>query len=150
MQELGFHHRITDIQSALGHSQLKKLEQFMERRRYLVQRYDQAFSDLVHVRPAQTTGRGLSGHHLYVIRVDSTGRLNRGQLMMRLRQHGIGSQVHYIPVPAQPYYRRLGHSPELYPEAVRYYNEALSIPLFFDLTDDQQDDVIRNISEAVS
>lgn len=147
MQELGFHYRISDIQAALALSQLKKLDQFMERRRHLVQRYDQAFADLTLVTPAQSTGRGLSGHHLYVIRVDSTGRLNRGQLMLQLKQHGIGSQVHYIPVPAQPYYRRLGHSPALYPEAVRYYNEALSIPLFFDLTDRLQDQVISAIRE---
>lgn len=150
MQEIGFHYRITDMQCALALSQFKKLDQFIARRLVLVKRYDEAFAGMRNVRPAQTAGRDQSGHHLYVLRIDfdSTG-LSRGQLMRELKSRGIGSQVHYIPVPAQPYYRRLGFKPEDYPNAQIYYQEALSIPLFYDLTDEQQEEVIAAIKGLV-
>jgi len=150
MQELGFHYRITDMQCGLALSQLKKLDKFIARRLALVKRYDRTFSGMQNCRPAQTTRRDQSGHHLYVLRIDfdSIG-LSRGQLMQELRSREIGSQVHYIPVPAHPHYRKLGHSPEDYPHAQKYYQEALSIPLFYDLTDEQQDQVIFAIQELV-
>lgn len=150
MQELGFHYRITDMQCGLALSQFKKLDKFIARRIDLVKRYDKAFAGVVNCRPAQTSGRDLSGHHLYVLRVDfkSVG-LTRGQFMQKLRDRGIGSQVHYIPVPAQPHYRRLGHRPEDYLNAKKYYEEALSIPLFYDLTDEQQELVVAAIKELV-
>lgn len=150
MQEMGFHYRITDMQCGLALSQFRKLEKFMERRRLLAKRYDAAFSSMKHCRPGQTMGRDQSGHHLYVLRVDfdSIGQ-TRGDLMRALKARGIGSQVHYIPVPAQPFYRRMGHNPDLYPNARNYYREALSIPLFYELSDAQQDDVIEAIKELV-
>ena len=116
----------------------------------LVKNYDEAFADMRNCRPAQTAGRDRSGHHLYVIRIDfdSIG-MSRTQLMLELRARGIGSQVHYIPVPAQPYYRRLGSKPEDYPNADKYYQEALSIGLFYDLTEQQQARVIAAINEWV-
>ena len=151
MQELGFHYRITDMQCGLALSQFKKLEKFIARRRALVKRYDVAFAGMRHCRPAQIMGRDQSGHHLYVLRIefDAIG-LSRRQLMQELRSRGIGSQVHYIPVPANPYYRKLGHRPEDFPNAQKYYQEALSIPLFFDLTDEQQQDVISTFKELVA
>jgi perosamine synthetase len=150
MQELGFHYRITDIQCGLALSQFKKLGRFIARRRELVNKYDEAFADMRNCRPAQAAGRDRSGHHLYVLRIDfdSIG-LSRGQLMQELKSRGIGSQVHYIPVPAHPHYRRLGFKPEDYPNAQKYYQEALSIPLFYDLTDDQQERVISAIKDLV-
>ena len=150
MQEIGFHYRITDMQCGLALSQFRKLEKFMERCRLLVKRYDAAFSSMKHCRPGQTMGRDQSGHHLYVLRVDfdSIGQ-TRGDLMRALKARGIGSQVHYIPVPAQPFYRRMGHNPDLYPNARNYYREALSIPLFYELSDAQQDNVIEAIKELV-
>lgn len=150
MQELGFHYRITDMQCGLALSQLKKLDRFIARRLALVKRYDEAFAGMRNCRPAQAAGREQSGHHLYVLRIDfdSIG-LNRAQLMQELKSRGIGSQVHYIPVPAHPHYRRLGFKPENYPNAQKYYQEALSIPLFYDLTDDQQEQVISAIKELV-
>lgn len=150
MQELGFHYRITDIQCGLALSQFKKLGRFIARRRELVNKYDEAFADMRNCRPAQTEGRDRSGHHLYVLRIDfgSIG-LSRAQLMQELKSRGIGSQVHYIPVPAHPHYRRLGFKPENYPNAQKYYQEALSIPLFYELTDDQQGRVISAIKELV-
>lgn len=150
MQELGFHFRITDMQCGLGLSQFKKLDRFIDRRRALVKRYDDAFSTMQHCRPAQTTGRELSGHHIYVLRIDfdAIGQ-TRGDFMRALKAKGIGSQVHYIPVPAQPFYRGLGHDPANFPHAERYYREALSIPLYYELTDTQQDRVIQSIKELV-
>lgn len=144
MQELGFHYRITDIQCALALSQFTKLERFIARRRLLVKRYDEAFSGMTNCRPAQTKGREQSGHHLYVLRINFTALgLNRAQLMHQLRAEGIGTQVHYIPVPAHPYYCRLGYKSEDYPNSQSYYNEALSIPLYYDLTDNQQDEIVK-------
>ena len=151
MQELGFHYRITDIQSSLALSQLKKLDKFIERRRNLVKSYDNAFAGMRNCRVTQITGRAQSGHHLYVLRIDfEAAGLGRGQLMQELKDRQIGSQVHYIPVPAQPYYRRLGFRPEDYPNAQEYYQEALSIPLFYDLTEKQQEQVITAIKELVA
>jgi UDP-4-amino-4,6-dideoxy-N-acetyl-beta-L-altrosamine transaminase len=146
MQELGFHFRITDLQCGLALSQFKKLDRFIARRRILTKQYDDAFVGMRNCRPAQETGRDMSGHHLYVLRIDfeKLGK-SRGQLMRELKERQIGSQVHYIPVPAQPHYRRLGFRPEDYPNAQRYYQEALSIPLFYDLTDGQQEQVIRTL-----
>ena len=150
MQELGFHYRITDIQCGLALSQFKKLDSFINRRYELVKNYDLAFSKMKSCRPAQTTGRDQSGHHLYILRIDFKQiALTRGQVMKKLREYGVGSQVHYIPVPSQPYYRLLGFRPEDYPKAQMYYEQALSIPLFFDLSDDQQNKVIQAIKEVV-
>ena len=150
MQELGYHCRITDIQCGLGLSQLKKLDKFIDRRRILANRYDEAFVEMENCYPAQKTFRDISGHHIYVIRINFKKLgISRGQLMQELRLRQIGSQVHYIPVPAQPYYRNLGFKPEDYPNAKDYYSEALSIPLFYDLTDEQQELVIITLNELV-
>lgn len=152
MQELGYHYRITDIQAGLALSQFKKLDKFIARRIELVKRYDAAFANMKNLRPAQPTeNRNISGHHLYILRIDYDAiKLSRNELMKELRKRDIGSQVHYIPVPAQPFYRRLGFKPEDYPNANSFYNEALSIPLFYDLSDDQQDLVINSIKALVS
>ena len=150
MQELGYHSRITDMQCGLGLSQLKKLDKFIARRRTLVNKYDEAFAGMKNCYPAQKTGRDISGHHLYVLRINFKKLgISRGQLMQTLRAKQIGSQVHYIPVPAQPYYRNLGFKPEDYPNAQCYYLEALSIPLFYDLTEVQQQKIIDVFKELV-
>jgi perosamine synthetase len=149
MQELGFHYRITDIQCALAISQLSKIEDFLARRRALVSAYDEAFAHLKNARPAQSD-RDRSGHHLYVLRIDFAGAgTTRAALMQELRARGIITQVHYIPVPAHPIYRKLGFSPADYPHAQRYYEEALTIPLFYDLTDAQQRHVVASVEELV-
>jgi perosamine synthetase len=150
MQELGFHYRITDIQCALALSQFRKLEDFISRRRELVAHYDKAFAGLRNCRPAQISGRTLSGHHLYVLRINFDAiRKNREQLMRYLRDRDIGTQVHYVPVPAHPHYHKLGHFSEVYPNALKYYQEALSVPLFYDLSNHQQEYVIQSIRELI-
>ncbi len=151
MQELGYNYRITDIQCALALSQLQKLDRFVARRRELVNVYDEVFSGMTLCQAAQGERRGESAHHLYVLRIDfAAAELNREHLMLELRGRNIGSQVHYIPVPMQPYYQRLGFKPEDYVNAQQYYREALSIPLYYDLTDEQQQYVISGLREFLT
>jgi len=150
MQELGFHYRITDIQCGLAISQMKKLDAFQAHRRKLVARYDQAFSGDKLIKPAQLGGKARSGNHIYPVRINFEGLgRSRNQVMSLLQEAGIGSQVHYMPVPMQPLYQRLGQNPTDYPNAMAYYNEALTIPMFFDLTFDRQDYVIKSLLEIV-
>lgn len=151
MQTLGFHYRITEMQCALALSQFKKLDQFISRRRTLAKKYDELFAAFKNCRPAQLMGRDLSGHHLYVLRIDFNSLdINRAELMKKLKDKGIGSQVHYIPVPMQPYYRKLGLNFEDFPDAINYYEEALSIPLFYDLTDAQQEYIVTIFKDLVA
>ncbi len=142
MQELGFNYRLTEIQATLGSSQMRKLERFVARRHALAARYDEAFRSTP-IKPAQPTNRELSALHLYLIRVPfGAGLPSRAVYMNRLMKAGIITQVHYIPVPLHPYYRERGHRAEDFSHAWRYYQETLSIPLFFDLSDAGQDRVV--------
>jgi len=150
MQELGFNYRITDIQCALGLSQLKKLPKFLARRRDLVTQYDNAFSHLKNLTPTQLAYRNQSSHHLYVIRINFDAIvMSRAELMGELRKEGVLAQVHYIPVTSHPYYQELGFDSADYPEALKYYEEALSIPLYYSLTNEDQDRVISLITKLI-
>jgi len=150
MQELGFHYRITDIQCALALSQLNKLNKFVDRRRVLVDKYDSYFKGLEFIKPAQNLERELSSHHLYVLRIEfDKFNITRSEFMRLLRKKEIITQVHYIPLPIQPYYKSKGFDIIDYPEANSYYQEAISIPLFYDLTDDQQAFVVKVILEIL-
>jgi hypothetical protein len=139
MQELGYNYRLTDIQAALGLSQLKRASANLERRHKIAKKYDEAFKNT----PIQTpkVSKNFShAYHLYVIRTD-----NRDELVKYLRESDIFAQVHYIPVHYQPYYRDLGWKKGDFPVAEAYYRQCLSIPLYPSLTDAEQDFVIEKI-----
>jgi UDP-4-amino-4,6-dideoxy-N-acetyl-beta-L-altrosamine transaminase len=146
--ELGFNYRLTDLQAALGLSQLARIDEFVARRRALARRYDAALRDLPVVTPWEHPDCE-SATHLYVIRLDrSRVRRTHRQVFDALRGASIGVNLHYIPVYRQPYYARLGHGAASYPEAERYYAEAISLPMFPALTEDQQDQVVAAVAEA--
>ena len=146
MQELGFHYRITDFQCALALSQLYKLDLFVARRRQLALRYDEIFNNIDCVSPAQLGDRNKSANHIYpvVIEYRKLGR-SRSEVMYKLRELGIITQVHYIPVTSQPYYRSMGFSTSDYPKAANYYNRTLTLPLYYKLTEEQQDYVVSSL-----
>jgi UDP-4-amino-4,6-dideoxy-N-acetyl-beta-L-altrosamine transaminase len=147
MQELGFNYRITDIQATLGASQLKKIDEFVRRRREIIQVYNQTFANIHWLTTPYERNGVLSAFHLYVIKIDFK-RLNktRTQVMQELREKGIGTQVHYIPVHLHPYYREnWGFKPGDFPKAELYYEQCLSIPLYPKMTDDDVHRVIEAI-----
>jgi len=151
MQDLGFNYRITDIQSALALSQLKKIDSFVDKRRKLAQRYDQFFNNLKNVIPIHQEYRDISSHHLYVLRIDfKSMKISRRNFMEALRSMGVGSQVHYMPVPMHPYYESLGFDVKNYPNSLNYYHDALSIPLYFDLSLAEQDYVMNSIKHIIN
>lgn len=134
--ELGYNYRMTDLQAALGVSQLQKLEPFANRRRELAALYDQELAHLP-VEPLARDPRSTSGWHLYVIRLQLEAlRVSRREVFDRLRAEGILVNVHYIPVHLQPDYRKLGFHPGQFPEAEAYYARCLTLPLFPRMTDD--------------
>ncbi|OOL37169.1 UDP-4-amino-4,6-dideoxy-N-acetyl-beta-L-altrosamine transaminase [Pseudomonas mandelii] len=143
--ELGFNYRITDLQAALGLSQLNKLDDFIERRRELAARYDRLLAYLPLTLPSAQPEAG-SAWHLYVVRLQ-TDRINLShrQVFEGLRAAGVGVNLHYIPVHLQPYYRDLGFAEGDFPQAERYYAEAISLPMFPLLSDEQQDYVIEQL-----
>ena len=142
MRMLGFNYRITDVQCALGLSQLKRLDGFIARRRALAKRYDKAFEDHPLIRPLYPYTSD-SSYHLYVILIDfERAALDRRTLFEKMREEGVGLQVHYMPVNRQPYYRSLGYGDEKMPVMDRYYARCVSLPLYPDLKESEQDRVI--------
>jgi len=141
--DLGFNYRMTELQAALGISQMERLDAFVVRRHELAQRYDQLLEDLPVTTPWQHPD-SYSGLHLYVIRLqlDKISKSHR-QVFEELREAGIGVNLHYIPVHTQPYYQQMGFVQGDFPEAERYYREAISLPMFSAMTEAQQDRVIH-------
>jgi UDP-4-amino-4,6-dideoxy-N-acetyl-beta-L-altrosamine transaminase len=147
--ELGFNYRITDLQAALGLSQLGKLDGFIARRRELAARYDRLLTYLPVTLPSLQP-EAESAWHLYVIRLQTERiSLSHRQVFEGLRAAGVGVNLHYIPVHLQPYYRDLGFAEGDFPEAERYYTEAISLPLFPLLSDEQQDYVVEQLRRLV-
>jgi dTDP-4-amino-4,6-dideoxygalactose transaminase len=132
MIQLGYNFRITDIQAALALSQIKKLDKFISKRRKIAHTYFKLLSQVKHVEPlTQIDNIKNSALHIFVLKIDFTKlSISRNSLMQKLRDHGIGNQVHYIPIPMQPFYKDLGFETARYPRAMEYYNSALSIPIF--------------------
>jgi len=149
-QRLGFNYRMTDICAALGLSQMARIDRFLARRREIAAAYDNAFADLPVVTPWQHPDT-LSAWHLYVILLDRR-RVTRShrEVFDALRDAGIGVNLHYIPVYRQPYYRALGFGQGHCPNAEAYYAEAISLPMYPDLTGDEQREVVAAVSAAVA
>ncbi|WP_411063161.1 UDP-4-amino-4,6-dideoxy-N-acetyl-beta-L-altrosamine transaminase [Vibrio rotiferianus] len=139
--DLGFNYRMTELQAALGVTQMQRLDEFVAARHVLSKRYNEILSALPIVLPYQLEDT-YSGLHLYVIRlkVDEIS-LTHKQVFDALRENGIGVNLHYIPVHIQPYYQSIGFSEGDYPESENYYREAISLPMFHTMTVEQQDQV---------
>ncbi len=147
--DLGFNYRMTELQAALGVTQMERLDQYVARRHQLAQRYDDLLAGLPVTTPWQHPD-SYSGLHLYVIRLQ-LGKITKthSQVFEALRERGIGVNLHYIPVHTQPYYQRMGFGVGDFPEAERYYAEAISLPMFQTMTEAQQDEVVAAVREAL-
>jgi UDP-4-amino-4,6-dideoxy-N-acetyl-beta-L-altrosamine transaminase len=146
---LGYNYRMTELQAALGVSQMQRLDAYVARRHELARRYDQLLQGLPVVTPWQHTD-SYSGLHLYVIRlqlnqIDKTHR----QVFEALREQGIGVNLHYIPVYTQPYYQQMGFRVGDFPESESYYAEAISLPMYQTLTEVQQDKVVNVLGKVL-
>ncbi len=147
--DLGYNYRMTELQAALGVTQMERLDQYVARRHQLARRYDDLLAGLPVTTPWQHPD-SYSGLHLYVIRLqlNKIGETHR-QVFEALRELGIGVNLHYIPVHTQPYYQRMGFGVGDFPEAERYYAEAISLPMFQTMTEAQQDEVVAAVREAL-
>lgn len=144
--ELGFNYRMTELQAALGLSQMSRLDAYVSKRHDLARRYDEKISTLALSTPWQHPD-SYSSFHLYVVRLNEG--IQRRQVFEDLRKDGIGVNVHYIPVHLNPYYQAMGFSIGDFPTSERYYSEAISLPLFPTMSDADQDQVIRSLSAAL-
>jgi UDP-4-amino-4,6-dideoxy-N-acetyl-beta-L-altrosamine transaminase len=147
--DLGFNYRMTDIQAALGSSQMRRLDDFVKSRHMLAERYNDGLDNLPVVLPWQHPDT-YSAFHLYVIRLKLEG-INKAHLQVfeGLRDKGIGVNLHYIPVHTQPYYQRLGFKWGDFPEAEKYCREAISIPMYHGLTRENQDYVVDSVKKIL-
>lgn len=146
--ELGYNYRMTELQAALGVSQMSRLDEFVSRRNELADRYDYMLKELPLITPKQSLD-AYSARHLYVIRLNLDEiPFTHKQVFEQLREKGIGVNIHYIPVHTQPYYQKLGFNKFKLIEAEKYYTNAISLPMFHLMTDEQQNEVVsvlRNI-----
>lgn len=147
--DLGFNYRMTELQAALGVSQMERLDQYVARRHQLARRYDQLLADLPVITPWQHPD-SYSGLHLYVIRLKLEAlNISHREVFESLRGQGIGVNLHYIPVHSQPYYQRLGFRVGDFPEAERYYAQAISLPMFQTMSEQQQDVVVAALNKIL-
>ena len=146
--DLGFNYRMTELQGALGVSQLANLDTFVARRHQLANRYDTLLAELPIILPFRNP-KNYSGLHLYPIQIKPESGRTRKQVFDSLRAQNIGVNVHYIPVHTQPYYAKLGFKQGDFPHAESYYAQAISLPLYYDLSEDLQDQVIEALKVAL-
>lgn len=148
--ELGYNYRMTELQAALGLSQMQRLDEFVAKRHVLAKRYDKLLDRLPITLPWQHED-SYSGLHLYVIRLQ-LDKLNKSHLEVfeQLGNNGIGVNVHYIPVHTQPYYKHMGFKQGDFPNAEQYYSEAISLPMFPLMTEQQQDEVVEVLTKVLS
>ena len=147
--DLGFNYRMTDIQAALGLSQMQRLDKFIEKRRKLAVRYNEKLKNLPLKIPYVAPDTNPSWH-LYIVRVNfDKVTKTKQQIFDEMKARGITLNLHYIPVHTQPYYEKLGHRPEECPNSLEYYRDAMTLPLYYDLTEDQQDFIVKSLSEVL-
>ncbi len=148
--ELGYNYRMTELQAALGVSQLERLDNYVALRHKLAERYDRLLKDLPLRIPWQHLD-SYSGRHLYVVRLNVDAiTISHKECFQQLRKEGVGVNLHYIPVHLQPYYSQFGFGSGDFPEAESYYSQAISLPLFPDLSEADQDHVVEALRKALS
>ena len=145
---LGLNYRMNDVQAALGLSQMDRLDEFIEKRRAIVKRYDELLSNSIVQTPKQHKDTN-SSWHLYIIRLKKNTHVTHRQLFEQFRAAGVLVNIHYIPIYRQPYYQELGFTSKGFEEAEKYYEEAISIPIFPGLTIEEQDKVVSLIEQPV-
>ena len=147
--DLGFNYRMTEMQAALGVSQMSRLHDFVATRNALAANYDQLLKDLPLITPLQIDD-SYSGRHLYVIRLKLDEiKWTQQEVFKQLRENGIGINLHYIPVHIQPYYAKMGFKLNDFPLAAKYYSEAISIPLFHTMSIEQQNAVVTVLTNIL-
>lgn len=148
--ELGYNYRMTDIQAALGWSQMEKIDDFVVRRRELAKRYDELLAGVPLKIPTQRSNAN-SSWHIYVVRLDRKRvKKSKTQIFKEMKAHGVTLNLHYIPVHTQPYYQTLGFKQGDFPVSERYYEEAFTLPLYYELTDEQQNQVVSSLKKVLS
>lgn len=149
MIELGFNYRLTDISCALGLSQLKKLDSFLYLRRSIAKRYDDFFANLDFIKPLYPFTNN-SAYHLYVIKIDFEKlNIDKKEFVLKMREKNIGLQLHYIPINQQPYYKNIGYGDENTPIMDDYYKKAISLPIYPNLSIEEQEYVCKSIREIL-
>lgn len=149
-QDLGFNYRMTDFQAALGISQLKKIDAFIQRRKTIVNRYNKAFAEIDGLILQKNEAYSDTSNHLYILKLDlSKIKVDRKEIYNALMAENIGVNVHYIPVYWHPYYRDLGFKKGLCPVAEETYKSIVTIPLFPAMSDDDVDDVIAGVKKII-
>ena len=147
---LGFNYRMTDIQAALGLSQMTRLDEFVSRRRKLASRYKELLKDLP-IRTPYVLPTANPSWHLYIVRLNFDEiKKSKQHFFDEMKSRDVALNLHYIPVHTQPYYEALGHRPEECPNSLQYYKEAMTIPLYYSLTDEQQDKVVEALREVLT
>ena len=146
--ELGLNYRINDVQAALGLSQMSRLDSFIKKRSKIAKRYNELLSDSI-VKLPEINEKCSSSWHLYIIRVEENKFTTHKQLFEKFRTAGILVNIHYIPIYRQPYYKSLGFNKNRFPESEKYYKEAISIPIFPGLRENEQDKVVSLIKKPV-
>lgn len=148
MTDLGYNYRMTDLQAALGISQLKKIDSFIKRRREIVEMYNEAFLDSSKITVPKQLDGAESGWHLYMIQLDET--INRKEVFVNMREQNIGVHVHYIPVYWHPYYQQLGYEKGLCPVAEKWYEQALTLPIHPSLSGAEVEYIINMILTLIN
>jgi len=147
---LGFNYRMTDVEAALGLSQLKKLPGFLEKRNTLAKYYDNLLSVFSCIKPLQQRDDSYSSYHLYVARVESLTNKQHSDLIKNLREQGVFAHLHYIPIHIQPYYKKLGFKMGDFPNAETYYRQAITLPLFPELTLEDVEFIVEKLTAEIN